>query len=237
MHKFTLSLSTAAPDKQTKTEKQQKTHDYPRQSYDEKRQIKELERVFEKPDLIAKYYALTNATETVRKAARNEIITGRIALINLNYNQFIGQFSFTKQTLDAGADITELGLNIATAAVGGAATKTVLGAVSAGVTGTKLAIDKNFFYEKTVPVLVTSMNARRKEALLPLMTGVGQSTTEYSLAQALSDLDAYYFAGTFPGALQGIQSDAGSKEADAERLLKDVRATNLKASQQDNSNN
>jgi hypothetical protein len=200
---------------------------FPRQSYNPSRQIKELESTFEKPDLIRKYYAMTNASEAEKKAARNEIITGRLALINLNYNQFVGQFSFTKQTLDATTDVTELGLNLATTVVGGASTKTVLGAISTGVTGTKLAIDKNFFYEKTVPVLITSMNAQRKEALLPIMRGTGKSTDEYPLAQGLSDLDGYYFAGTFIGALQAIQADAGNKEVKASQRLDAVRTTSF----------
>jgi len=198
---------------------------FPRQSYNEDKQIKQLEAVFAKPDLIRKYYAMTNASEPEKKAARNEIVTGRIALINLNYNQFVGQFTFEKQTLDAAADITELGLNLATTAVGGAETKTILGAVASGVVGTKLAIDKNFFYEKTVPVLVTSMNAQRKEALLPIMTGLAKSTDDYPLAQGLSDLDTYYFAGTFIGALQAIQADAGNKEVEANKKLNAVHTT------------
>ena len=196
---------------------------FPRQSYNEDKQIKQLEAVYAKPDLIPKYYAMTNASEPEKKAARNEIVTGRIALINLNYNQFVGQFTFEKQTLDAAVDITELGLNLATTAVGGAEAKTILGAVSAGVTGSKLAIDKNFFYEKTVPVLVTSMNAERKTALLPIITGISKSTDDYPLVQALSDLDTYYFAGTFIGALQAIQADAGAKGKKAQDKIDSIR--------------
>ena len=193
---------------------------FPRQSYDEKKLIKQLENEYP-PSLVDKYYAATN--EPDRRAIRDKIINGRLSLMNLHYNQFVSQFSVTKQTLDTTADITELGLNLATTAVGGATTKTVLGAVSAGVTGSKLAIDKNFFFEKTVPVLVSSMNAQRKQVLLPIMTGIGRSTDEYPLAQALSDLDAYYFAGTFVGALQAMQADAGVKENKAEISISQIR--------------
>src|SRR5260370_18401548 len=127
----------------------------------------------------------------------DKLITGRLASINLNYNQFIARFSVAKESHDLGTEVTELGLNLATTAVGGAETKTILGAVSAGVTGSKLAIDKNFFFEKTVPVLITTMNAQRKVALEPILIGLTNSTDVYPLTQALSDIDAYYFAGTF----------------------------------------
>ncbi|MBI5774580.1 MAG: hypothetical protein HZA89_12655 [Verrucomicrobia bacterium] len=200
------------------------TPGFPRQSYDEKKQIKALEEEFEPPKLISNYYTLTrNATEEEKKSGRNNIIGGRLALINLNYNQFVARFSVTKQSLDFGTEVTELGLNLATTAVGGAATKTILGAVSSGVTGSKLAVDKNFFFEKTVPVLVTSMNAQRKEALAPILTGMKQGTDDYPLAQALADLDNYYFAGTFLGALQAIQTDAGAKEKDAQLKIDSIR--------------
>ena len=204
---------------------------FPRQSYDEKKLIKQLEKEYP-PSLVDKYYAATN--EPDRRAIRDKIINGRLSLMYLHYNQFVSQFSVTKQTLDTTADITELGLNLATTAVGGAATKTVLGAVSAGVTGSKLAIDKNFFFEKTVPVLVSSMNAQRKQALLPIMTGIGRSIDEYPLTQVLSDLDAYYFAGTFVGALQAMQADAGVKENKAETSISQIRdaafvATNIQS--------
>jgi hypothetical protein len=201
------------------------TPGFPRQSYDPKKQIKQVEKEFAKPELITQYFALTNAPEETKRAARDKIITGRITLINLNYNQFVAQFSVKKESLDFGTEVTELGLNLATTAAGGAETKTILGAVASGVTGSKLAVDKNFFFEKTVPVLITSMNAQRKEALLPILTGMNNNTDQYPLTQALSDLDAYYFAGTFIGALQAIQADAGSKDVQAQKNLNAVRTT------------
>lgn len=197
------------------------TPGFPRQSYDEKRQIKQLEKEFEKPDLITNYFALT--TEETKRAARDKIISGRLALIDLNYNQFIARFSVKKQSLDAGTEITELGLNLATTAVGGEGAKTILSAVASGVTGTKLAIDKNFFFEKTVPVLITSMNAQRKLALAPILTGITKDSETYPLTQALSDIDAYYFAGTFIGALQAIQADSGAKDKQAEVKITQIR--------------
>lgn len=197
------------------------TPGFPRQSYDEKRQIKQLEKEFENPDLITNYFALT--TEETKRAARDKIISGRRALIDLNYNQFIARFSIKKQSLDAGTEITQLGLNLATTAVGGAETKTILGAIASGVTGSKLAIDKNFFFEKTVPVLITSMNAQRKVALEPILKGMTNNTEIYPLPQALTDLGSYYFAGTFIGALQAIQADAGEKEKQAEVKITQIR--------------
>ena len=70
--------------------------------------------------------------------------------------------------------------------------------------------------DETVPVLITAMNAARKEALLPILKGNGKTLAEYPFTEALSNLHLYYQAGTFIGALQEIQKDAGAKEITAD---------------------
>lgn len=197
---------------------------FPAQSYDENKQIKDLAEVFEKPDMLKDYYDDTKTPSDQKQGQRDKIITGRLVLIDLHYYQFISQFSVQKQTLDATTEILELGVNLATTAVGAAGTKTIFGAISSGISGSKLAIDKNFFYEKTVPVLISQMNAQRKEALAPIIAGTSKSVGEYPLTQALSDLNNYYLAGTFVGALQSIQADAGVKERKAVKKLDALRA-------------
>ena len=67
------------------------------------------------------------------------------------------------------------------------------------------------------------MNAQRKMALVPILIGMTNNTDTYPLTQALSDIDAYYFAGTFIGALQAIQADAGAKEKQAEVTITQIR--------------
>jgi len=198
---------------------------FPHQSYDTKQQIRDLEKTFDLSQMIRDYYDDKVTPPERKRDARDKLVSARLALIDLNYDDFVSQFSFEKQTLDSVSDITELGLNLATTAVGGASAKTVLGAVSAGVTGSKIAVDKNFFYEKTTPVLVTTMNAARKTVLIAIVTGMKQTVADYPLTQGLSDLDAYYFAGTFVGALQSIQADGGAKEVKADETLNDIRNT------------
>jgi hypothetical protein len=55
-----------------------------------------------------------------------------------------------------------------------------------------------------------------------MLAGLEQSTTRYPLERALSDLNDYYFAGTFIGALQAIQKDAGVKETRAQDRIDDI---------------
>lgn len=198
---------------------------FPRQSYDEKALIEEIEEKLDLPTKIISYYdsIAGPSTPDQKMSRRNEIITTKIALIDLNYNQFLACFSFNKQTIDTAADLSQLGINLATTIIDSSGPQSVLGAASAGIVGTRLSIDKNFFYEKTVPVLISAMNAQRKEALIPILEGLKLTAEEYSLSQALSDTDTYYFAGTFVGALQTLQKDSGKKEAVAEEQLYLIR--------------
>jgi len=160
----------------------------------------------------------TSRSESPRrtKVKRNEIITARLLLIDKFYNRFIGDFSKEKQGLDTLVDVATIGVDLAVATVGGASAKAALGAASAGLTGSKLSFDKNFYFEKTISVLITSMNAARKKALFPIKKGSKRSLEEYSLGDALQDLNSYYLAGTFVGALQAMQVDAGAKEKAAD---------------------
>jgi len=191
---------------------------FPRQSYDEAKTIKRLEASFQEDVIIDGYYR-SGTTAEQRQALRDKLIDGRVALMDLNYQQFVASMSFHRQSIDTAGEFAELGANLATTIVGGAAAKTALGAVSAGISGAKLSVDKNFFYEKTIPVLVSAMEAQRKTVLVDLLTGRAKDDHEYSLAQAISDLNRYYFAGTFLGGLQSIQADAGAKQKDAEQWV------------------
>jgi len=201
--------------------------DAPDQSFDIDRDIQELEDVFKKNGItILSFYATEaeNATEDAekvpatvnKKELRNQFISQRLTLINIQYIKFIRRFAVEKAQLDTAADVLVIGLNLAGTLVGAASTKGILAAISGGTSASRTSINKNFFHEKTVPVLVTAMNAERKEALVPILRGIGRTIDAYPFAQALSDLHIYYQAGTFIGALQAIQRDSGAKEDKAD---------------------
>ncbi len=194
----------------------------PPQSFDTDADIQALETVYGTASSITGYYA-KGATQN--KTTRNEFISGRLALINLQYNRFVRKFAADKAQIDTVLDMLQLGTDLAITVVGGASTKAALGAASAGITGTRTSVDKNFFYEQTVPVLIAAMNAARKKALLPILKGIDADLTAYPFADAVSDLQDYYMAGTFVGGRQAIQKDAGVKEAEADLDIAQFRNT------------
>ena len=186
----------------------------PQPSFDVDKDLEQLAKEFEPADSISDFYKNPSVD------ARNKFVTGRMTMMNIRYIQFIRSLTSEKQLLDTAAALLTLSLNIAGASIAAASTKTVLAAISAGVIGSKEAVEKNYFFDKTIPALVAQMNAERKKALFPLLAGIKTKTLdEYAFAQAVTDLNEYYFAGTFAGAIQGIQADAAVKEAAADRKI------------------
>ena len=191
----------------------------PDQSFNIDDDIQDLEKVFkDKKITVADFY------DNESPENRNAFIAARLTLTNIQYIKFIRKFAVSKAQLDTAVDMLTIGVDLAITLVGSATTKAILGAISAGTTASKLSIDKNFYYEKTVPVLITAMNAERKKALIPILIGRNKSLKNYSFEKALSDLHIYYQAGTFIGALQAIQKDSGAKEDKAEKDIVAVLA-------------
>lgn len=201
----------------------------PDQSFDVDEDIQALEEVFAEGMTIKDFYK-KEIDETTKKVSfpnktkenRDQFIATRLTLMNIQYIKFIRRFAAEKAQLDSAADILVEGLGLAGALVGAASTKAILAAISTGTSASRTSINKNFFHEQTVPVLITAMNATRKEALIPILEGQSKSLDEYPFSRALSDLNFYYHAGTFIGALQEIQKDAGVQEQIADDKIEDL---------------
>ena len=197
----------------------------PEPSFDVEKDLKQLAEGFGNSISISDYYEQkkSGGSEEQLKATRDKFTIGRLTLMNIRYIQFIRQSTSDRQLLDSAVDILGIGLNIAGVSFDSAATKTALAAAAAGVTGSKATIDKNYYFEKTIPALITAMNAQRKAALVPILEGLQKDINEYPFEQAVTDLHNYYSAGTFIGAIQAIQTDAGAKERDQDMAIKVIK--------------
>jgi len=157
--------------------------------------------------------------DAAKKAYRDEVVTGRIRAIDLHFGEFQQAVFREGVSTNLAADMILLGLGAATATTGGAALKAALGATSAGVAGAKASIDKNVYFEKTMPALLGQMLASRKTALVKIQEGLSKDVNLYPLNQALIDLEDYYNAGTIPGAIVAIVEQAGAAAKTADVLL------------------
>jgi len=143
---------------------------------------------------------------------RNKFIASRLVITNIEYLRFIKNLSAEESQIHAASDILILSLDIVSRAVSPAATKTILSGISSITGGSRLAIDKNAYKEKTMTALVSVMNAQRKEVLNRILKGTGLDLNRYPFEQALSDINEYYLAGTINGAMSTIQQESAAKE-------------------------
>ena len=109
------------------------------------------------------------------------------------------------------ADVTELGIALATVTTGGEQAKTVLGAISTAVKGGRLSVDQNFFREKATESIVASMRAARAEIRTRIEESRPLPVDEYSLEAAIVDLTELYYSGTLEEGLLRLSQMAGSK--------------------------
>ena len=140
---------------------------------------------------------------------RNDYITARMFAIDLAYNEYFSSLTKERQLGTLGADLTVIGLGAATSVIPGASTKAVLGAATAAIAGSKSAVDKDIFIQQTVQILQNQMEVSRDLVRQRIIANLRVSTTVYSLAQGLSDLEDYYRAGTLAGALEAVSASVG----------------------------
>lgn len=158
--------------------------------------------------------------ESPSSDTRNKFIASRLVITNIEYLNFIKNLSAEESQIHSATDILVLSLNVLSASFTPVNTKTSLSALSSMIGGGRLSIDKNAYHEKTMSALISAMNAQRKDVLKRLLKGAQVDLNVYSFEQALSDINDYYLAGTFNGALASIQHDAAIKEDKADGDIK-----------------
>jgi hypothetical protein len=193
---------------------------YPERSGDTAAELTHLEQ-YHDPAILAKYEAEADAAK--KRALRNDVVTARLRATDLHFNAFQQALFREGIATNIVTDLITLGLAGATATIGGATTKAALGAVSGGVIGAKASIDKNAYFEKTMPAILSQMIALRKTVLVKVQEGLTKDVGEYPLNQALIDLEDYYTAGTIPGAIVEIAEQAGAAAKKADALLLSTR--------------
>jgi hypothetical protein len=193
----------------------------PTESFNLDNDIRALSVHFNGPTTIHDYYAIED--EAGRLASRNKFISGRLALIDLNYLQYVRALTTDKQLANIGTELANMSLGLAGTLVGGVRAKTNLAAAATGLGGTKTTIDKEVYYEKSMDALIGSMNAARKELLVEILTGLAtKKVDDYPFEVALARLDEYYMAGTIKGALAFITTQAAMKEKASDIEIKNL---------------
>ena len=164
---------------------------------------------------------------------RNDYIDKTLLLYNSNFTDWTTSTAFEQNSWDTLSKVAVLGVDAAGTLVGAQESKAILAAISGGITGSTELVDKNFFYQKTMPSLVSAMNAAREKDLTPIRKGEGETPEQYSLGTAMDDLNKYFYDGTFLGALDYITKTSGSNTGssqDTNAVLSATKSSRLETS-------
>ena len=161
--------------------------------------------------------------ESVKRRYRDKVIHGRLLALDMQYGLF--KQAIYEEGVSANLTIDTLGVVVgaAGAAVTGSDGSRALSALSGGISGTGTAINKNLYYERTLPALLALMDAKRDEVRAEILTGMTLDHIAYPLGHALTDLERYLQAGSIPGAISEVLTTAGETKADAEAQISIVR--------------
>ena len=176
--------------------------------------------------LIEKYSkpgAIPGDETSMTEAQRNQILNDLVYLTDVNYYKFTGGLYEGRAIFDTASDLALLGLGAAGTLTPAASTKSILAAISGGIAGSRVSINKNFFQEQATTALISKMDASRKTQLALMQDAMAKlSVKDYPLSRGLAQLAEYYNAGTIIGALEGITATAGEAKAKADQDLKNT---------------
>ncbi len=144
-----------------------------------------------------------------------------MAVIDSNFREFEKSLSQEGVGIEFGVSLVGVGVGAAGALVAETASQ-ILSAVSGGLSGAQAAYAKSVLYDKAAAALLAQMRAGRKAVSVEIFERWDFSIDNYPLWMAKRDVEAYYFAGSIPGAIVSTAADAKVKEQQAEIALSKI---------------
>lgn len=152
---------------------------------------------------------------------RDYVVSIYLAAIDMNYAEFSTGMSSERRQLGLGIDLVTIGLTNY-ASVARQSIVNDLSAAASGFAGARGAIDRNVYLDRTVPVLVASMDAERARIQTRIEQGLAQPADVYTLHNAFRDLRLLEAAGSLDRALADITSQATEQRRLADEELATV---------------
>lgn len=159
---------------------------------------------------LREFYARRTVDE--RTEYRDMIISIYMTAAESRYQDFRRKLSRQSKGSNFGLGVAALGLSSG-ASFAGERAANILSAGAAALTGTKSALDKEVYFEKTLPALMAGMDAARTRVRTNILKRMQTKADKYSLAEAFLDLSEYETAASLDSAIQMVTADASRRVA------------------------
>lgn len=160
--------------------------------------------------------AVSDCNANSTRQCRNQILDARLRAIDIEFGEYERALYREGIGFGVGTDWLAIALNTIGSVTN--ASKP-LAAASAGVLGARASYEKQALYNLTLPVMLAQMQAKRKEVLVHIRGGENQEVSDYSIYRGLNDIDDYAMAGSVPGAMNEMVTNAGVQAKEAKQDL------------------
>jgi hypothetical protein len=161
--------------------------------------------------------------QVARRRLRDEIVYARMDLIEFDFDNLQRALNGTGNGVSIGGDLAVLVANGIGATTGGEQTKAALNALSGGIVGAQGAINKDLYYQRTLPALLSQMEANRDKVIATIFTGLAKPDSEYPLGAAQLDLRRLVRAGSIPSSVGEITEKATQDKRNSEQMVEMAR--------------
>jgi hypothetical protein len=154
--------------------------------------------------------------EQRKREVRNNAVWAHIRAADAQYVRFVIALNRTGKGSNFGLDLAGVLASSAGAIANGAANE--LSAAAAALTGARGSINRELYFEKTLPAIESAMQANRIRVKTAIATRlIADNVDRYPLQQALADLNDYQLAPSLNVAIQEITKSAGVAADQAQR--------------------
>jgi hypothetical protein len=157
-----------------------------------------------------------------RTIERNRVVASYLMAADAKYDQFRGDLAGNVKGGNVAFDVLTLGLTGLASRWTSAAKDLAAGATVVG--GTRASLNRELYFEQTLPTLLSLMDSKRLSVRTDILNGLAKPESEYTIEEAYSDIWRYQSAASIDGAIQqaaaGAAVDAQQAEYDYSKAVK-----------------
>lgn len=170
--------------------------------------IRSLERYANQPDAAR------------RRVFRNTVIGIYMSASDANFMEFRRMLSREVRGANFGLGSAFTALT-GGATIAGERTANILAAIASGVSGIQGRLSSEVYFERTLPALITGMDANRTRVRADIVGRMTQDD-EYTLSEAFLDLARYEAAGSLDGAIETITTQVSQLRDEEQQRFENV---------------
>ena len=172
-----------------------------------------------------------------RRRYRDLIVLNCTRTYDIEFDNFERGLYGQGNSLAVAGSLATITMGAVGGVAGAAVTKAALNVASGAVTGAEGAISKELYYQRTLPALISQMEANRTNAKVSILKGIKQPDSVYPLVQAYADLEILKAAGGIPTAISNVTQSASENAQNANDALLVVSTETFRMSASDSGTN